>query len=101
MSLVKGNNLQGLSGQIHGFANGMEKFGQIASIMGQVGFLGGGGGPGKGFNFFNILKNGDSLNHLIQAFLPALGVAELAEEEEQREEIKVEPISIETRKKKS
>lgn len=96
-SVLKNVDLAGLSGQLHGIADHMERFSQFSGLI-NGGILGGLRG-GKGINFMNLLKNGDSLNNIVQAFSPILKDS-VSTEEKKGEPKKVSPISVKTRSSK-
>jgi len=83
MSRITNANLGSLSGQLHTVADHLGTFSQIADLMKQYNGLNSGSGPGTGqrFNFINLLKNGNSLNHLLKAFLPAFEASGLGKDE--------------------
>jgi len=89
MSLFKNVKLKNLPGHLHNIANGMDTFGQISEVMNAFGNSG--GGVGKSLNLKKLLTDQNSLNHLVQAFLPILQGAGISEES-QGDPIKVEPI---------
>lgn len=97
-SILKNIDLTSLSGQMHGIANHMEKFGQFRELMNLGGIFGGLGG-GKGLNFMSLFKDGNSLDHLLQAISPVFKDAGPTDEKK-GEPKKVEPISVETRPRK-
>ncbi|ATW23387.1 hypothetical protein [Candidatus Formimonas warabiya] len=85
-------DLKTMSGQLKDIADSMEKFGQIAELLQYADVFVNpkqDGAKGSGFNLMNLLKDGESLNHLMQALAPAF-------RGESAEEKKVEPINVET-----
>ncbi|MEL7568723.1 MAG: hypothetical protein AAGU27_28185 [Dehalobacterium sp.] len=82
VSRITNANLGNLSGQLHTVADHLGTFSQIADFMKQYNGLSGSvPGRGPGLNFMNVLKNGNSINHLLKAFLPAFEVSNLGKGE--------------------
>lgn len=89
--LLKKTNFRDLSGQLKNVADSMEKIGELVVLMEQVDVLvkpKSGGLGGSPLNIMKMLQNSGSLNHLLQAILPAL--------RDSGSEKKVNPITVET-----
>ena len=88
-SFLKSSNLKSMSSQLHDIADHMEKFGEMAEIFTLFESLANTGqSKEKNFNLMNLIKDKDSLNHILQAVMPAI--------QNHSEEKKVEPINVET-----
>lgn len=89
--LLKKTNFRDLSGQLKNVADSMEKIGELVVLMEQVDVLvkpKDGGQVGSPLNIMKMLQNSGSLNHLLQAILPAL--------QNNGSEKIVNPITVET-----
>lgn len=73
ISKITQTNLGNISGQLHTVADHLGTFSQVADLMKQY--------DGQGINLMNLVKNGNSLNHLVKAFLPVFGAGVLGKEE--------------------
>jgi len=73
-SLLKKINFTTLGGQLRSIADNMEMFGEMSELMEQVDVFvkPKQSGQKSPFNLGKILQNKESLNHLIQAVMPAL-----------------------------
>lgn len=94
-SLVTNVDFKSLSGQLKDIAGYMEKFGQVTELFQLADVFVNpkqGGSKGQSFNLMNMLKDGDSLNHLFQMLSPTMREAVV----ETTREKKVEPINVET-----
>jgi hypothetical protein len=94
-SLITNVDLKNLSGQLKTIAGYMDKFNQISELfqLADV-FINPkqGGGRGQNFNLMQVLKDKDSLDHLVHMISPHMR-ENMANS---RSEKKVDPIHVET-----
>lgn len=93
-SLISNVDFKNLSGQLKDIAGYMETFSQMTELFQLADVFVNpkqGRAKGQSFNLMNMLKDGDSLNHLFQMLSPTM-----REAVETPGEKKVEPINVKT-----